>query len=285
MTVAVDRRRRDGRYGLVAYEEFGPRSMMTSARVPVMRNSSPGPRCAPPSSASNEATAPDSKRSSARASDSAERITNGQIAAILGRNGMGKTTLIRSVAGLTPLPKKWWATREFDKPTLEPLLGNPAARFRTERFVWIGTPTSYADDAYLLVVRSDSRFKTIEDARRRETILATATTTSTASFYGRLLNQVLGTKLKLIPGYNGATPAFLAMERGEISGRAGARPNSTVWRTRWMRRAAPGLRSSRSSWAVRASTRRALLQSSNRRPSALRRSNANGLAYRFRGKS
>ena len=29
-----------------------------------------------------------------------------------------------TVAGLTPLPKKWWTGKEFDKPTLEPLLGS-----------------------------------------------------------------------------------------------------------------------------------------------------------------
>ncbi|MBM3548445.1 MAG: ABC transporter substrate-binding protein [Alphaproteobacteria bacterium] len=29
-----------------------------------------------------------------------------------------------TVAGLTPLPKKWWEGKEFDKPTLEPLLGS-----------------------------------------------------------------------------------------------------------------------------------------------------------------
>ncbi len=29
-------------------------------------------------------------------------VRSGQIATLLGRNGMGKTTLIRSVAGLTP---------------------------------------------------------------------------------------------------------------------------------------------------------------------------------------
>ena len=49
---------------------------------------------------------------------------------------------------------------------LEPVLGNPAARFRTEKFVWLGTPTSYEDDAYLLVARAESRFKTIEDAQQ-----------------------------------------------------------------------------------------------------------------------
>jgi branched-chain amino acid transport system ATP-binding protein len=40
-------------------------------------------------------------------------VSQGQIATLLGRNGMGKTTLIRSVAGLTPPPR---ASRFKDMP-------------------------------------------------------------------------------------------------------------------------------------------------------------------------
>jgi len=39
---------------------------------------------------------------------------------------------------------------------------------------------------------------------------------STPSFYARLLNELLGLKLKIILGYPGQNEAFLAMERGEL---------------------------------------------------------------------
>jgi hypothetical protein len=41
---------------------------------------------------------------------------------------------------------------------------------------------------------------------------------STPAFYGRLLNEVFGTKLRILPGYPGQNEAFMAMERGEIEG-------------------------------------------------------------------
>lgn len=41
---------------------------------------------------------------------------------------------------------------------------------------------------------------------------------STPSFYARLINDTLGTKMKLVVGYPGQNEAYLAMERGEIDG-------------------------------------------------------------------
>ena len=96
-----------------------------------------------------------------------------------------------------------------------PLLGVKEAKFDPVKLNWLPSPNI---DVSGVVVWHDSPTKTLEDARKRETLLATATTNSTSSFYGRLLNEVLGTKFKLIPGYNGLSPVFLAMERNEIEG-------------------------------------------------------------------
>ncbi len=105
---------------------------------------------------------------------------------------------------------------------LEPLLGNPAARFRTERFTWVGTPTSYEDDAYLLVVNANSRFKTIEDAQRPGDPILFGAFANGGSDTDLVLvaKDVLKLNLKLIRGYNGTPAVGLAMERGEVDGRA-----------------------------------------------------------------
>jgi tripartite-type tricarboxylate transporter receptor subunit TctC len=96
-----------------------------------------------------------------------------------------------------------------------PLLGVKEAKFDPVKLNWLPSPNI---DISGVVVWHESATKNLEDARKKETLLATATTNSTSSFYGRLLNEVLGTKFKLIPGYNGLSPVFLAMERGEIEG-------------------------------------------------------------------
>jgi tripartite-type tricarboxylate transporter receptor subunit TctC len=59
---------------------------------------------------------------------------------------------------------------------------------------------------------------TLEQARTREVTVGASGANSTPSFYARLLNETLGTRLKIIVGYPGQTEAFLAMERGEIDG-------------------------------------------------------------------
>src|SRR5713101_2532274 len=52
-----------------------------------------------------------------------------------------------------------------DMPLLS-IMGSPNARFDPLRLTWLGSSSSYANDAYLLLTRTDAPVKSIEDARR-----------------------------------------------------------------------------------------------------------------------
>ena len=97
----------------------------------------------------------------------------------------------------------------------EPLFRRKEARFDPLKFNWLGSPNS---EVGLLLVWDSVPVKTLADATRRETVVGSSGAASTPAFFARILNDVFGTKLKLIAGYPGQTEAFLAMERGELEG-------------------------------------------------------------------
>src|SRR5215217_7041127 len=68
-----------------------------------------------------------------------------------------------------------------------------------------------------------SPVKTVADAFKTEAKLSGTGVGSTVSIYPTVMNQVLGTKFKLIMGYKGSNDAQLAVERGEVEG------HSTSW--------------------------------------------------------
>ena len=98
---------------------------------------------------------------------------------------------------------------------LLPLLDPNSARFRPERFNWIGTPASYADDAYLIVVRSGLGYRTMDDVRKASPPLNIA-------HHGTplipLVKEGLGASAKIITGYRGSSEAILAFQRNEVDG-------------------------------------------------------------------
>ena len=96
----------------------------------------------------------------------------------------------------------------------EPLFENPAARFDPMKLNWLGTP---ATEVGLYIVYHTAKVKTLRDAQMHETIAGTTGTASTPAFYGRLFNQILGTKTKLIGGYPGQLELLLSMEQGETN--------------------------------------------------------------------
>jgi tripartite-type tricarboxylate transporter receptor subunit TctC len=107
-----------------------------------------------------------------------------------------------------------------------PLLGllgqNPNVRFDPAKFTWLGSSSSFANDAYILIVRKDAPVKSIADVRRAGgpplVVGGTAAGASSADV-PKILRDALGLNLNLILGFRDGSALYLAMERGEISGR------------------------------------------------------------------
>ncbi len=100
---------------------------------------------------------------------------------------------------------------------LEPLYGNAAADFETTKFEWIG---SIGKQQQVCVTWHASPVKTLEDALARETIVSATGAAGGPAIWPRIVNQMLGTKLKVIGGYSTGA-SRLAVERGEVDGICG----------------------------------------------------------------
>ncbi len=81
-----------------------------------------------------------------------------------------------------------------------------------------------------------SNVKTFEDAMRTELVLAASGAGSANTQVPRMLNALLGTKFKIVSGYPGGNEMYLAMESGEVAGRA--TQNWAGWKSQrpdWLR--------------------------------------------------
>jgi len=101
---------------------------------------------------------------------------------------------------------------------LEPLLGNAQANYDPRRFNWIGGRTR---DNFLCLVWHTVPVKTLQDVTKRETIVGATGPGSRTLTYPKALNELLGTKFKIVPGYPGGNEITLALERGEVEGYCG----------------------------------------------------------------
>jgi tripartite-type tricarboxylate transporter receptor subunit TctC len=68
--------------------------------------------------------------------------------------------------------------------------------------------------------------KSVEDTTRRQFVMGGTGVGSYTVIYPTVMNSLLGTKFKLVMGYQSTAEIGLALERGEIEGRAGNNFNS-----------------------------------------------------------
>ena len=101
---------------------------------------------------------------------------------------------------------------------MEPLFGRKGPKFDATKFNWIG---SLNNEVSTCVTWHKTGIKTIQDAMKKEVILATTAQGSDGVDFAIAANNILGTKFKLITGYPGGSTLTVAMERGESHGRCG----------------------------------------------------------------
>jgi tripartite-type tricarboxylate transporter receptor subunit TctC len=99
------------------------------------------------------------------------------------------------------------------EPIVNAKLGR--ARFDSRQFNWIGSPTQ---EVGLVMVRQPSPIQEIDDLKNVPLIVSSTTHTAPTSVYPRILNNLFGTRFKVIEGYKSSRDALLALERGEVEG-------------------------------------------------------------------
>lgn len=92
-------------------------------------------------------------------------------------------------------------------------LFNPKARFDARKFKWIGRMDSLA---FVGLASKKSGIRSLTDARKRTVLAGSPGVNNVPAQAPLILNRLAGTKFKLISGYRGIGPTFLALKRGEV---------------------------------------------------------------------
>ena len=98
------------------------------------------------------------------------------------------------------------------------VIDGTGVRFDARHFNWLG---STASPNLITVTWTNSKTRSIHDAMKNEVVAGATGAGSMAALYPTILNNVLGTKFKIVMGYKSAASIDLAMEAGEVESRSG----------------------------------------------------------------
>jgi tripartite-type tricarboxylate transporter receptor subunit TctC len=115
---------------------------------------------------------------------------------------------------------------------LDERLGTQGVRFKTAELNWIGRADTLINMVFMW---KTSPVQSMADAVKIQSTLSGTGAGSTVSIYPTVMNNVLGTKFKLIMGYRGSNEAMLAVERGEVNGHSTSYTALKVAHPDWIR--------------------------------------------------
>jgi tripartite-type tricarboxylate transporter receptor subunit TctC len=106
----------------------------------------------------------------------------------------------------------------FAGAIMEPLISDKTVAHDPTKFAYIGSANN---EVFLCALRSDAPVKTFAEAFKTEVRLGASATGGSSRDFPAMLDNVLGTKFKIVVGYPGSREMMLAVDQGEVSGLCG----------------------------------------------------------------
>jgi tripartite-type tricarboxylate transporter receptor subunit TctC len=101
-------------------------------------------------------------------------------------------------------------------------VGTPDIHFDATKFTWLGTMSSYANDAFPVFIMADRKVQSWQDLRQpgKKIVIGAVGAGSTNLTFPLIARDVLKLNIDIVRGYSGAAPIYLAMQNGEVDGQA-----------------------------------------------------------------
>jgi tripartite-type tricarboxylate transporter receptor subunit TctC len=98
--------------------------------------------------------------------------------------------------------------------------GDPNVNFDPLKLTWLGSLSSYAKDSYLMLVMATNPVKSVGELKQpgKAITLGGDNAASSNLIFATIARDILGLNIKVVRGYTGAAPMFMAMQGGEIDG-------------------------------------------------------------------
>jgi tripartite-type tricarboxylate transporter receptor subunit TctC len=133
--------------------------------------------------------------------------------------GAGGIIAANRLANVFPKDGSYLAKLERAVPLLA-IQGDKNVQFDPLKLTWLGSLSSYAHDAYLMMVMATNPIRSVGEIKGggKSITLGGDNAASSNVIFANIAKEILGLDIKVVTGYRGAAPMFLAMQRGEIDG-------------------------------------------------------------------
>ena len=153
--------------------------------------------------------------------------------------GAGSLRAANYLYGAAPKDGATFGLFGSDIPMIGLIGVNPAVQFDARKFTWLGSSSSFRDDAYVLIVRADARSPSIAEARRpgrAPLVLGGTGEGARDADVPKILRDALGLNIRQVLGYPDSPSILLAIERGELEGRTFDLSAVRTARPDWLKR-------------------------------------------------